>query len=74
MDAVSFVYWENENLYLAWKGDMEKNWNHTKLPEEYYAAYGIMEGVFFYEAVDPGDEEEEILPFYKTMCIVKMAE
>ena len=67
-DVISFIYWENDDLYLSWKKDTEKNWNDIILPEEFYAAYGIIDGVFFYEAVDLKDEEE-VLPFYKAMPI-----
>jgi hypothetical protein len=67
----SFVYWEKDNLYLSWKKSKEKNWNKIMLPDDFYAAYGIIDGLFFYEAVDLKDDEEEVLPFYKVMYILE---
>ena len=68
-DVFSYTYSEKDDLYLSWKNDTDKNWSSIILPEELYSACGIIDGVLFYEAVDLEDEDEESLPYYKTINV-----
>lgn len=68
-DVFSYTYLEKDDLYLSWKNGTEKNWSSIILPEELYSARGIIDGILFYEAVDLDDEDEESLPYYKTIKI-----
>lgn len=71
--AISYVYWEKEQVYICWR-DGKKNWEHMILPENFYAAGGLIDGIFFYEAVDLQDEDEEVLPNYDFIRVTKDGE